>query len=141
MRKMAKAIIDYSFFKSLFDPDERNKADAVIELKIVNSYKYEILLPISVLYCTMNTRFKRKSYTLETLKELLLEYKLILINKEKCWSQSIDDIFQHNYGQIATPTLSEMEVRSIIQDDKEIDFLLTYKREKYSDLFKQVKTF
>lgn len=141
MRKMAKAIGDCSFYKRLFTQGAQGRETAVTELLIVHSYNYDILLPISVLYCIVGTRFKRNSNNPALYNSLVNKYNLVLVDSEHSWLQCVDNLFQHSYGQIATPTLADLEVRSLIQSDSDIEYLLTYQKEKYSDLFHQVQTF
>lgn len=141
MRKMDKAIGDCSFFRRLFTENGLDRDVAVTELQIVHSYNYEILLPITVLYCVVGTGFKRNPKNPLILKTIVKKYGLVLIDDEISWPQSIDSMFQHTYGQIATPMLADMEVRSLIQKNSEITFLLTYQKEKYADLFHQIQTF
>lgn len=140
-KKMDKAIGDFSFFRRLFTENEPDRDVAVTELQIVHSYNYEILLPIAVLYCVVGTGFKRNPNNPEILKKIVKKYGLVLIDDESSWLKSIDSLFQHTYGQVATPMLVDMEVRSLIQKNSDISFLLTYQKEKYADLFHQIHTF
>lgn len=138
---MSKAIGDYSFYKKLFTEGEINRENAISELQIVFEYDYEILLPVSVLYCVVGTKFKRNPRNPQIYRYFQQRYGLRLVDSESAWSHNIDHILQHNYTNIATPTLADMEVRTIIQNDQNIKFLLTYQKEKYADLFQQVQTF
>ncbi len=138
---MSKAIGDYSFYKKLFIEGEIGRENAISELQIVHEYNYEILLPISVLYCVVGTRFKRNPRNPQIYRYFQKVYGLRLVDSESTWSRNINNLFQHNYANIATPTLADMEVRNIIHNDPEIKFLLTYQKEKYIDLFQQVQTF
>lgn len=141
MRRMAKAIGDCSFYKRLFTQGEQGREIALTELQIVHAYNHDILLPISVLYCIVGTRFKRNNNNPALYNSLVNKYNLVLVDSEHSWPQCVDSLFQHSYGQIATPTLADLEVRSLIQSDSDIEYLLTYQKEKYSDLFHQVQTF
>lgn len=141
MVKMAKAIGDCSFYRRLFTEGAIDRQTTVTELQIVHSYGYEILLPYSVLYCVIGTSFKRNVNNLVIFSQVKVKYGLTLVQSEKDWSKNIDILFNHSYGQIATPTLADMEVRTFIKNDPEISFLLTYDKEKYADLFYQIQTF
>lgn len=141
MVKMAKAIGDCSFYRRLFTEGAIDRQTAVTELQIVHSYGYEILLPYSVLYCIIGTSFKRNANNPTIFNQLKVKYGLTLVQSEKDWSENIDTLFNHSYGQIATPTLADMEVRTFIKRDSEISFLLSYDKEKYADFFPQIQTF
>lgn len=141
IKKMAKAIGDCSFYRRLFENGSIGRLETITELQIVHAYNYEILLPYSVLYCVVGTSFKRNHNNPETYNTFVKKYGLKLVECEQMWARNIDRLFQRNYGQIATPTLADMEVRSLIKRDMDIEFLLTYEKLKYADLFHQIQTF
>lgn len=141
MVRMAKAIGDCSFYRRLFTEGAIDRQIAITELRIVHSYDYEILLPYSVLYCVVGTSFKRNPNNPAIFNRLKAKYGLTLVQSQKDWPENISSLFNHSYGQIATPTLADMEVRTLIMNDPEITFLLSYDREKYADLFHQIQTF
>lgn len=139
--KMAKAIGDSSFYRRLFTEGSIGRQTAVTELQIVHAYGYDILLPYSVLYCIIGTGFKRNVKNPAFFNKLKEKYGLILVLAEEDWQNNIDSLFNRTYGQIATLTLSDMEVRTFIKNDPDITFLLSYNKEKYADLFHQIQTF
>ena len=139
--KMVKAIGDCSFYRRLFTKDSDVRRTAFTELQIVHAYGYDLLLPYSVLYCILGTSFKRNASNPSIYNKIKVKYDLTIVQSEKDWSKNIESLFNHSYGQIATPTLADMEVRTLIVNDPEIRFLLSYEKEKYADLFHQIQTF
>ena len=138
---MAKAIGDSSFFKRLFTESDPNRAVAIDEIGILKAYGYTILLPFSVLYCVLGTSFKRDLRNLNNYNSFIRNYPITLVCMETTWGQNINKLMNHRFGSVATPTLADMEVRTIIMNDADIDFLLTYEKNKYADLYQQVQSF
>lgn len=139
--KMAKAIGDCSFFKRLFTESDPSRDEAIDEIGILKAFGYTILLPYPVLYCVMGTRFKKDLRNINNYNSFISNYPISLVCSESSWGKNINMLMSHGYGSVATPTLADMEVRTIILNDPEIDFLLTYEKNKYADLYQQVQSF
>lgn len=132
---MNNIIVDTGFWFALYDTTDEYHKKASELFNYLELESIKIVIPFPTLYETINTKFTKNYYIVNSFEKFLQKPEVIMYPDDEYRNDALNLTFDIIKNQKRNLSLTDNVIRMIMDDDKNmIDYLITFNAKDFTDI-------